>query len=191
MTRPLHREVKVKFDSSIFTTNSKMKPLTVEDNQHMMPSEDHFRSILRDTSVQFSTGNQSGAPPSFQEPDMQNWMGKKFKESKERRHLLKMRLEQQGTSHYPGTANSNTQRKTLKRKNSRGSTCGFTNVDVDYTGDSHPINHLLKTSNGGRHHPTNLNFEVNLRTYKAPDSAPTHTLPFKHPQVDKEQLKGV
>jgi hypothetical protein len=112
---------------------------------------------------------------------MQNWMGKKFKHSKEQRHLLKMRLEQQGTSHYPGTANGNTQRKTLKRKYSRGSACGFVNVDVDYTGDSHPINHMLKTSNGGRHAATDLNFEVNLRTYKVPETAPIHNLPFKHP----------
>ena len=42
----------------------------------------------------------------------------------------------------------------------------FNNVDIDYHGDTAPINHLVKSANGVRHAPSELNFECNLRTYK-------------------------
>ena len=96
----------MKLDSSIMSSQTK-KPLTTEDDQHRLPVEDHFRSILRDTSVQFSIASSLGAPPSFQANDMDNWMTKKFTKVKEDRHWLKNKLAFQGTHHYPGTANGN------------------------------------------------------------------------------------
>lgn len=53
-----------------------------------------------------------------------------------------------------------------RRRNSRQSTATFTNVDFDYTGNTNNFQHLIKTSTTPHRHPQNLNFELNLRTYR-------------------------
>jgi hypothetical protein len=73
-----------------------------------------------------------------------------------------------------GTSNLNA-RKTLvgKRRYSRESAPTFNNVDFKYSGNTAPIQHLIDHAKGPKNHaPSDLNFEVNLRTWKADSTAP-------------------
>jgi len=58
------------------------------------------------------------------------------------------------------------------RRNSRMSTATFNNIDFEYTGNTAPVQHLIKSANTANRHPSQLNFELNLRTY-------TNNLTFK------------
>lgn len=66
-----------------------------------------------------------------------------------------------------GTANPNSKRPELKRRYSRASAPTFSNIDFDYTGDSHQVNHLIKHAQGPNNHAaSDLNFELNLRSWQ-------------------------
>ena len=56
----------------------------------------------------------------------------------------------------------------MSRRKSRQSTLAPTNIDVEYSGDSSKFHHLLHKRVGqtGSPNRSQINFEVNLRSYK-------------------------
>jgi len=50
---------------------------------------------------------------------------------------------------------------------SRHSTAAFTAVDFEYSGNTGDVQHLIKSTSKADRHKANLNFELNLRTYKS------------------------
>ena len=81
-------------------------------------------------------------------------------------------------------------RPAFKRQNSRKSTMVFNQVDFEYTGNSAPIDHLIRDARGhNAHSATDLNFEANLRTY-APMHATNPEQPFRYPP-QKEQFDSI
>ncbi len=67
-----------------------------------------------------------------------------------------------------GTKNQNVQKGQMMhhRRNSRQSAATTTNIDFEYTGNTNHVNHLIKSTKNANRHPSNLNFELNLRTYE-------------------------
>ena len=68
-----------------------------------------------------------------------------------------------------GTKNTNviaSKAISYKRKNSRQSLAAFTDVDFEYTGNTNNVNHLIKKTVDGHSNFSQLNFELNLRTYR-------------------------
>ena len=46
------------------------------------------------------------------------------------------------------------------------STTTFNPVDFEYTGNTNQVQHLIASTTKSGRHPTQLNFELNLRTYR-------------------------
>jgi len=66
----------------------------------------------------------------------------------------------------------------------------FNQVDFEYTGNSAPIDHLIRDARGhNAHSATDLNFEANLRTY-APVNATSPDKPFRYP-AQKEYFDSI
>lgn len=94
-----------------------------------------------------------------------------------------------------GTANQNTSKRLVKRRYSRGSAPAFNNIDFEYTGNTANVHHLIQHARGPNNHTaTDLNFELNLRSYKLhPDTVvPEQDVPFKYPKptqkIDSVQI---
>ena len=106
-------------------------------------------------------------PPGFYDEDVENWT-KKFQTARDTRQLEKTRIKSMGCFKPVGTKNYNTANPSKpKRRNSRQSTATYTGIDFDYTGNTNNVHHLIKnTSTNPNRHKANLNFELNLRTYK-------------------------
>jgi len=109
-------------------------------------------------------------------------------------------FQRQGqTVNAMGTANQNATRKPLKRQNSRHSTQMFNSVDFSYSGNTGPVDHLIRNAKGANnHHPLDLNWQLNLRQW-APqeDGSMKHGKPFKYPAekcdpaADKHDSVGI
>ena len=109
-------------------------------------------------------------PPSFYDDDIQKWT-KKFETARESRQQWKTKLKSLGCFMPLGTKNTNTMTsKTGKgktvRRNSRMSTNTFNAVDFEYSGNTNNVQHLIASTTQAARHPTQLNFELNLRTYR-------------------------
>lgn len=114
---------------------------------------------------------------------MDKWMTKKFQHSQKERAIVKQTYFKNGSFKLLGTANHNCTRAALKRRYSRGSAPAFQTVDVELNGNTASVNHLIKHARGPNNHaPQDLNFEVNLRTYKPSEAGPKHSEPFKFPK---------
>lgn len=106
-------------------------------------------------------------PPSWYEADVENW-SRKFQTARNTRMMHKTMVKSMGCFRPVGTKNENIyDHMKPKRRNSRQSTATFTGVDFEYSGNTSSVHHLIKnTSTNPARHPTNLNFELNLRTYR-------------------------
>ena len=105
-------------------------------------------------------------PPGFFEQDMQKWINK-FKPALENRLQEKQMLKARGCFQPVGTKNENVQNASKpRRRNSRMSTATFTGVDFQYSGNTNNVQHLIKSTTRAGRHPTQLNHELNLRTYR-------------------------
>ena len=62
------------------------------------------------------------------------------------------------------------------------STATFNNIDFEYTGNTAAVQHLIKTANNANRHPSQLNFELNLRTYRN-NLTFKGTEPWQYPQA--------
>lgn len=90
-------------------------------------------------------------------------------------------MEKTGCRFPLGTANTNAKRAPLKRQNSRLSAPGFCSVDFSYSGNAHPIHHLIQHARGPNNHaPSDLNFEANLRNWHNKGAVKMDE-PFKYP----------
>lgn len=192
--RPLHKSIRNKFEATDFqqVKDKNNKKMTFEDNIHQATVESLFKTSLREAD-EFRRGatadrenHSMQAPPSFQQDDMDKWMSKKFNHSIKERGMQKAKNTKQGSTLPLGTANGNSMRKQpLKRRYSRGSAPAFENVDFNYTGNTASVQHLIKHAKGSTNHaPSDLNFEVNLRTWKAEKEISTHHEAFKYPKQD-------
>lgn len=115
-----------------------------------------------------NTGQSTAAPPSFADTDGDKWVNKKFKIAQKMRKEHKDRILKHGSFGVLGTSNQNTASKPLRRRYSRGSAPAFNNVDFDVTGNTADVHHLISHAKGANNHaPSDLNFEANLRTYRA------------------------
>jgi len=66
-----------------------------------------------------------------------------------------------------GTKNTNVHSSVKHiRRNSRQSKAAFAEIDFECTGNTNDVNHLIKSSSQAHRHVSNLNFELNLRTYR-------------------------
>lgn len=87
-----------------------------------------------------------------------------------------------------GTKNTNTTKSSLskpQRRNSRQSTATYTGIDFEYSGNTNNVHHLIKcTPTNPSRHPTNLNFELNLRTYRNNTKFMSQE-PWEFPQAKK------
>ena len=78
--------------------------------------------------------------------------------------------------------NVQTQQGKPGRRNSRLSTATFNNaVDFEVTGNTNNVHHLISSMHHAGRHPSQLNFELNLRTY-ASSSKFTGQKPWEYPQ---------
>jgi hypothetical protein len=98
---------------------------------------------------------------------MERWLSKKFANALKARQEFKNNLTRKGQFVPLGTANKNAKRPELKRRYSRCSAPTFTNIDFNYTGNSNDIHHLIQHAKGPQNHaPSDLNFELSLRTWR-------------------------
>ena len=115
---------------------------------------------------------------------MQKW-NDKFKTARENRQLEKAKLKSLGCFIPVGTKNMNvTKTAKLSRRNSRMSAATFTNIDFEYTGNTNQVQHLIQSTNRPDKHPSQLNFELNLRTYRY-DSSFKGPEPWQYPQANE------
>lgn len=168
--------------------------MTFEDNIHQPTVDGLFQTSLREKDTLSKPKDFSmSQPPHFQQDDMDKWMEKKFEHSIKEHNLQKERNAKQGSALPLGTSNLNSIRKQpLKRRYSRGSAPAFENVDFNYTGNTADVSHLIKHAKGGTNHaPSDLNFEVNLRTWKPERTITTHEEPFKYPKQSEADFNPV
>ncbi len=209
ITRPEHRQTRIKFDQTLTECldQKNNKSMTGEDDIHESAPDAFFRNSLRPLGKSMlyhsSKKEEDGGdakkpitgvqnPPSFYQADMDKWMNNKFASAIKDRDLEKNRIRNSGCYMPFGTANPKITTKTLKRRASRGSLPGFSNVDFNVAGNTNDIYHLLKHSRGPNNHaPSDLNFEANLRTWQS-KVAIQHEKPFRHPSLpDKFDSVGV
>ena len=125
-------------------------------------------------------------PPSFYEADLSKWMDKKFENAIKKRKQSKENDARLGQTNAHGSLNQNCTKPLPKRRYSRASAPTFTNIDFDVTGNTLDVDHLIRhASRGHKHAPTDLNFELNLRRWKAPEDVKMHDAPFQYPQATK------
>jgi hypothetical protein len=186
--RPLHKTVKQKYDSNNPDADRSNKKMTIEDDIHQPAYQAQFQTTLRQTASAMNSASATAAPPSFADADGDKWVNKKFKIAQKMRREHKDRILKNGTFSILGTSNQNTATKPLKRRYSRGSAPAFTNVDFDVTGNTADVQHLISHAKGANNHaPSDLNFETNLRTYRAePDTVPQMPSAFKYPIPDNK-----
>lgn len=184
-TRPDHKEIRQKYD--VFPTAKNNKTMTFEDNIHQGTVETNFQTSLRPDiannllSPKKVQGVQS--EPSFYNEDIDKWMNQKFKNSQKTRQDAKSLLAKSGCFNPLGTANQNAKRPELKRRNSRCSAPTFNHVDFEYTGNTAAVNHLIQHAKGPKNHaPSDLNFELNLRTWRADSTSLKQERAFQYPQ---------
>ena len=168
-TRPDHKQVREKFDPKSASDLKNNKTMTFEDNIHQGTVETFFKTSLRPEHAGAPATKKPSAQnePCFFGEDMDRWLTKKFSNAQKARQEFKNSLGRSGQFVPFGTANKNAKRPELKRRYSRCSAPSFINVDFNYTGNSNDIHHLITHAKGPKNHaPSDLNFELNLRTWR-------------------------
>lgn len=167
-TRPEHKQPRRKFDKTNqdCLNEQNNKKMTFEDNIHLGTMENEFFNMLRVPDVPKTGLVSTEGPPSFFEKDLDKFQSK-FQQAVSTRAAFKDTLNSLGQTTIVGTANQNATRIGARRRNSRQSANTFCNVDFNYTGNTASVQHLISHARGPNNHaPSDLNFELNLRTWK-------------------------
>jgi hypothetical protein len=152
--------------------------MTFEDNIHQGTVESMFKTSLRPDNGFFQSLKKPSSEnePSFYGEDLNKWLTKKFSNAQKVRKEFKNSLQKNGEFVPLGTANKNAKRTELKRRYSRCSAPTFTNVDFNYTGNCSGVQHLISHAKGPQNHaPSDLNFELNLRTWRPLETSTKQT----------------
>jgi hypothetical protein len=105
-------------------------------------------------------------PPSFYDDEMQKWQNK-FKKSVQERADYKKKNFKDTVIGLHAQAGDKIMELIHKRRKSRLSTNNFSNVDIDYEGDTKSFYHMIKKGARGHIDKTEINFNCKLRTYKS------------------------
>ena len=66
----------------------------------------------------------------------------------------------------------------------------FNSVDFNYNGNTAAVDHLIRNAKGANnHHPSDLNWEINLREWAPFEDAKKHPKPFRYP-VERNDPKA-